>query len=102
MFEDERICVGTELKFLVEITADGFSMDEDDFEVEIIRGPNTLHFDKTELEVDKDGNYYVCFDTAPLGTGRVTAKVTAYVPDDDFEDGFRTEIERVDLIVLKA
>lgn len=97
----DEIYIGTELKYLVEIGAQGFSMDKDRFTVDIMRGPNTIHFEKTDMEFDDNGNYYVCFDTLSLGTGVVTAKVTAYVPDTDYPDGFRTEVQRIDLITIK-
>ena len=100
---------GTEAKYLIEITADGFSMVDDDFTVEIVRGPNHQFFAKADLvdeeyqEEDADHNtvtkhrYYVCFDTATLGAGTVYAIVTAYVPDMDFSDGLRTEVYKVEL-----
>ena len=45
---------------------------------------------------DEEG-YYLCFDTADFGTGQIFAIITAYVPDTDFADGFRTEKLKVEL-----
>ena len=94
--------IGTRLKYVLEIAAQGFSMEKDRFCVDICRGPNTLHFDKLDLEFDDDGNYYVCFDSLALGTGKVYAVVTAYVPDTDYPDGFRKEVQKIDLLQIKA
>lgn len=105
----DNVYVGTELKFLIEIEADNFSMVDNDFTVEIVRGPNHQFFAKADLvdeeyeEEDTDHNtvtkhhYYVCFDTATLGIGNYCAIVTAYVPDLDFSDGLRTEVYKVEL-----
>ena len=105
----ESVYIGTELKFLIEIEADNFSMVDDNFTVDIVRGLNRQHFEKSDLvdeeyqEEDADHNtvtkhhYYVCFDTATLGAGTVYAIVTAYVPDMDFSDGLRTEVYKVEL-----
>ena len=102
MLSSDEIYIGTELKFLLEIGAQGFSMAEDRFCVDLLRGPNTIHLEKEDLELDEDGNYYVCFDTLALGTGKVTAKITAYVPDTDYPDEFRTEVQKIDLINIMA
>lgn len=95
---DELSYLGTRLKYAIEIGAGGFNMMEDNFTVDIMRGPNTLHFDKEDLELDANGHFYVCFDTMALGSGKVSARVTAYVPDTDFKDGVRVEVQKLDLI----
>ena len=45
----DNVYVGTELKYLIEIEADNFSMVDDDFTVEIVRGPNHQFFAKADL-----------------------------------------------------
>lgn len=99
---DNETYIGTKLKYIIEIGSSGFSMESDRFTVDIMRGNNAMHFEKYDMETDDQGNWYVCFDTLALGTGRVTAKVTAYVPDDDYEDGFRVEVQKIDLVNIKA
>lgn len=47
------------------------------------------------VKVDDD-NYVACVDSTKLGVGKIMCRVTAYIPDADFEDGLRTEIETVD------
>ena len=97
---EDLIYIGTKLKYILEITCDGFSMDDNEFCVDLYRGPNTLHLDKADLEHGIDGNWYVCFDTNVLGAGVVTAKVTALVPDLDFHDGIRVEVEKYPLVTI--
>lgn len=93
----EKAYLGTELKFLVEIEAGGFSMENDDFTVTIKRGSKQKVFEKADL-ARVDDKFYVCFDSAELGSGMIQAIVTAYVPDTDFPDGLRTEVFVMDLL----
>lgn len=96
----DRIFVGTELKFKIDIQAAGFSMDDDDFTVTIRRRNQEKVFKKEDLVTDEEGGYYVCFDTAEFGTGIISAVVTAYVPDLDFDDGLRTEVTEMELVIV--
>lgn len=96
--------VGTEVKYLVNIESCGFDMVADDFEITIKRGTTSRTFHKNDLieEVitipEEVHNFYLCFDTSYFGPGVLTAIVKAYVPDNDFPDGYRTEIEKFDLM----
>jgi hypothetical protein len=41
-----------------------------------------------------DDNYKLILETADalrIGRGRINAEITAYIPDNDFSDGLRTE-----------
>lgn len=96
----EGAILGTELKFKITIEAQGFSMVDNDFTVEIVRGNKRKMFAKEDLVYDGEGNYYVCFDTAEFGAGAVYAIVTAFVPDTDFGDMFRTEVQKVNLLTI--
>lgn len=97
---NDKIFVGTELKFKVDIQAAGFSMDHDNFTVLIRRRNQEKFFRKEDLVNDGEGGYYVCFDTSEFGPGLISAVVTAYVPDSDFSDGFRTEVISMDLVLV--
>lgn len=95
-----RVFQGTELKFNIHIEPIGeMTMDDYHFHVEVICGAfkkQSLSIDKEQaIRVDAD-NYVVCFSTAGLGTGSLKCRITAEIPDSDFEDGFRTEITEVD------
>lgn len=94
--------VGTDLKFLVEPTASGFNKTEDDWEVEVSRGNGKVfHFDRDDLARDEEDNFYVCFSTETYGSGLYMITIIAHVPDVDFEDGYREEVENLALINIK-
>lgn len=87
---DNDIIKGTEVKYLM--TGSGFDMDLNYFVVSVYCGGITKEFAKPDLTRDTDtGSWYLCFDTTPFRPGLMTATVTAYVPDEDFPDGLRTE-----------
>ncbi len=94
---DNDIYVGTKLKYAISISSQGFDISSDNFTIDLKRGSIGLHFEKDDLIVDNNGQYYVCFDTRVFGEGIIEAIITAFVPDDDFEDGFRTEVIRFNL-----
>ena len=96
----DRPYVGTKLKYALTISAEGFNMENDDFDVLLKRGPNSMLLKKEDLVVDDNGQYYVCFDSTPLGPGVVSAIITARVPDDDFPDGVRDEVFKLVLAEL--
>jgi len=96
----DKTYLGTELKYKVTITASGFSMDDDDWSVTISRGKISKSFPKSECIHGEDG-WYVCFDTSELGAGQYIATITALVPDDDFPDGFRTEVQKITLPLVE-
>lgn len=99
----DGIYVGTELKFAVTVTSPGFSQNDDDWTVTIMRGPKEIVFTKEDLVYDStEDQWYVCFDSAFFGSGDVYAVVTAYVPDGDFEDGLRTEVTKVLLLKVES
>lgn len=98
--KEDSAYVGTDLKYALSVSAEGFSMIDDEFEVLLTCGKNQLLLHKEDLVVDKNDNYYVCFSSLDLGPGIVTATVTAHVPDDDFEDGFRDEVQKFTLVKL--
>ena len=102
-----RLFDGTEVKYLVQIDAVGFDMVTDNFEITLKKGQITKHYDKSDLveETITEGgvtktNFYLCFDTTEFGPGVITAIIKAYVPDQSFPDGFRTEVDRFNLATV--
>ena len=92
---------GSEVKFGIELTAQGFSMDTDDFEVQVTTGRGTVNGNSTNTGTDgnliiykdsSDGKWYAILDTSPLGTGDVKVVATAHIPDSNAKDGIRNEI----------
>lgn len=100
--------IGTEVKYLVEIQADGFDMARDDFNITLKLGSKSKTFEKSDLVDDiemVDGQqkhtFYLVFDSAEFGAGTLVAIIRAYVPDTDYPDNIRTEVDRFDLMVIK-
>jgi len=103
---------GTELKYKLEIESEGFSMVADNFKVELYNNRFHKEITKEEMIVEQpdplpsssssssssseeepeEPEYYFIFDTAEFGTGEITMKVTAWVPDFAFPDSLRTEV----------
>lgn len=89
--------LGTEFKINVHIDRlDGFSMDDIEFECEFytFRNRKTVVKKQDMVRVDQD-NYLAMIDSSELGVGTIICRVIAYIPDADFDDGFRTEVEEV-------
>ena len=104
----DKVFDGTMVKYLLEITASGFDMDRDDFQVTLKRGSKSLTISKAGMVVEsytevqdnisvEKHHYYVCFDTSYFGKGTISVVVTAWAPDDDFEGGFRRIVHKFDL-----
>lgn len=110
---------GTKVKFAINIEAQGFSMDRDDFEIEVIspresvKGYNSPKLGKSSGIViykeeatasstveDSDSSeekgttstWYAILDTANLSVGQLRVVATAYIPDENDSDGIRKEI----------
>ena len=97
----EQAILGSEKKFAVEVIAEGFSMEDNDFSLSIMKGHNVVkEIAKSDLVVE-DGTWLLCVDTSELGAGTFDLAVTAEVPDSHFQDMKRTEIERVQLLNVR-
>ena len=112
VIQDEAF-FGTEKKYLIEVQSSGFDMDRDYFEVIIKRGGNTIRIPKSDLIVEpytvtvdgqevRKNNYYFTFNTTDLGPGLATIKVIAHVPDSDFQDGIRDEVDMFNFLRIKS
>lgn len=93
---------GTELKFLLDIQSEGFSMADDDFKVVIKNTKKSVTIPKAEMILDENENYLFTVDTGFMGTGEYWITTIAYVPDDDFDDGLRTEVQKQLLCVVTS
>lgn len=98
--------IGTEMKLNISVDPIGdITMETYDFVVEVFCSPSKVLTISKEDAIKVDANnYIVLIDTTALGTGKVKVKLTAIIPDDDFSDGFRTEIAIVDtgINIVKA
>lgn len=103
-----RTFFGSEKKERIEIVGEGFSMVDDDFDIILRRGKVEKTFNKSDLihnvtlvgETEQH-EFYLCFDTTDFGPGSLTCIVKAYVPDSDFPDGIRTEIDKFELTPIE-
>lgn len=103
----QKIYLGTELKLNLNIERMGSeTMSTYDFDVDLYCTPTRVfsihkskdpdkNTDKLYREVD-DSNYYLFVDTQAVGLGKLKCKVTAYVEDEHFPDGIRTEVVEID------
>ena len=96
----DKYYVGTDLKFLLKIESPGFSQADDDYEVTLVCGDKRVVIPKSKIVEGSDG-YYMLVDTDELDSGLVRMIVTAKVIDNDFEKGYRREVEARDLCIIK-
>lgn len=99
----ERYYVGSELKFALTITCEGFEQDTDPWTATIkTQMGKSIVCSKTENSiVDGQGQWYLLVDTAQLGSGLCSIVVEIDVPDNDFEDGYRHEVYAEQLMTIK-
>lgn len=106
MIGDSRIFLGTELKLNIHIEPIGdLTMKDYDFNVDVFcSSRQVVNIKKEEAIYVDDTNYIILIDTNDIGIGNVKCKITAYIPDQDFEDGFRTEIcgIKTDIEIVKG
>ena len=94
MDKKDIIQQGEDGVYTVSIERDGFSMDEDDFSVELSYGMKgeSVVIRKEDMTV-KDGKYYFSVDTSEM-MQVVTATCRYGVSDDACPDGVRQEVNR--------
>lgn len=99
----QKVYSGTEIKLNIHIDPIGKNtMDDYDFTVEVFAAKSVTIPKGKAIRVDKD-NYIVIADTGMMGVGRIRCKVTAHIPDEDIEDGYRTEVtvKSTDIDIIK-
>ena len=92
--------LGTEFKINVHVEPiDGLHMSDYDFECEFFAYTNRgVKIPKSRMRKVDDDNYLAMITTElgkTIGRGTLKLRLTAYIPDDDFEDGVRTEVAEV-------
>lgn len=102
---------GSEVKFAINLTAQGFSMDEDDFVIEVASPRGSVKGYKTPVdndpldvvifnetvqsdnpEVESTSTWYGIVDTSKLSAGDLRVIATARIVDTNANDGVRNEI----------
>lgn len=96
-FAKERVCIGTEIKLNLNIEPVGaFTMDSYDWVAEVFsNSQKSLIINKSEAIKVDESNYTLLIDTNKVGIGVLKCKVTAQIPDSDFPDMYRTEVNTI-------
>ena len=92
---------GEEVKFQITITQQGFNMNEDNFRVKLTYGmlSKELIITKEQMISNDLDEWFFMFDTTGM-VGRIKAECSFDVPDSDYPDGFRTEVDRQCILVV--
>lgn len=99
---------GDEIKFAISLEAPGFSMDDDDFDIEVKSGSTSVKGYKGETSQDlvifketdsssssseeESGTWYAIVDTKNLAVGKMRVIATAHIQDANANDGVRDSI----------
>lgn len=88
--------LGTEFKLNIHLEpVDGYHMSDYDFECAFYVFTNRkVVIPKSKMRKVDDDNYLAIIETEDalkIGRGKINAEITAYIPDNDFSDGLRTE-----------
>lgn len=94
---------GQEAKYRIMIDREGFSQHENDFEVCLQWGMKgqELTIPKSEMMENERNEFFFVFPTKDM-VGVVTARCTYYVPDMDYADGLREEVEQQPLCFVNT
>ena len=94
---------GEMAKYQVIIEHEDFSMTENDFRLLLTWGMrgDSLTISKADMLENDNGQFYFTFATKDM-VGKVQVECQYDVPDDDYEDGYRTEVERQPLCFVNT
>lgn len=97
---DIQIPKGAGAKIRLEIAATGFNMHDNEFYVVLKQGGFTRTIPKSAFKEDEQQNFYLCIDTVQWKIGIVDAYVWADVPDMDFPNHIRKEVDKFRIIII--
>lgn len=92
---------GEEVKFQITINHQNFIMNEDNFRVKLTWSMlnKELVITKDQMISNENDEWFFMFPTDKM-LGRVKAECSFDVPDTDYPDGFRTEVDRQCILVV--
>ena len=92
-----RVFKGSDLKLNIHIEPLGeLTMDDYEWYVECYCSDETpIKITKDKARRVDDSNFIITLNTQQLGIGPLQCVITAYIPDEDFDDKLRTEISRI-------
>ena len=100
--ENGRYFVGEDLKFKITLEADGFNQDTDGYQIEFICGSYVHTYTQNDIVKGIDSCHYLLIPTGNLQPGMMKMIITVFVPDTDFPNSIRKEVESVTLGPLKS
>ena len=94
MTERDIFVAGEEAKYFIDINQEGFSMTDDDFEVELLYGMSgkSLKLTKQDMTADTSGKYFFSVPTAGM-VGKVTARFVWQAIDTDIDPDNRRPVD---------
>ena len=106
---------GTDIKFAVKLTADGFNMDTDDWDLLVVSGRTRFPISKSDCErvpalsddpdssdsEEEEGTWYAIVKTDNLAVGQLNVISTAYIVDAAAEGGVRKDVDVAKLTKLE-
>lgn len=89
-----KVYLGSEIKINIHILPiQNYSMADYDWFIELFTKSNSIvKKQKGECIRRDNDNYIVILDTNDVGDGVLRFRLTAFIPDLDFDDGLRTEV----------
>jgi hypothetical protein len=97
---DEGYYEGSDLKFQIDITATGFDQNSDRYNIDFYCGEKKISFTQDNV-ISSGGKFYLPVPADGLKPGMIKIVITAFVPDSDFESGYRREVAVRNLKYLK-
>ena len=87
---------GAEVKFKIAIEREGFIMTRDNFELKLSWGlmDQEKTIKKNQMLTNESGEYFFVFTVSDDMVGRLMVECSYDVPDGDYPDGHRTEVNR--------
>lgn len=85
---------GTDLKILVELTASGFDMDNDDWRIGIKCRNKIVKVITKEEALRGDDGWLVTIKAEEMKPGPIEIVGYADIPDDDFDTEIRREVDK--------
>ena len=88
-------CIGTEFKISISMEPiEGQTLSEIDFNADVYTDRSGKHktYKKPDCANLDNYTYVVAVDSSELGAGRYFIKVTVFIPDTHFLDGYRKDV----------
>lgn len=86
---------GEQAKYQIAFDRFSFTPNDNDFQIKLSWGMpgSIITIPKSEMVTNAFGEWYFMFDTSDM-LGVVTAECTFFVPDTNYDDGYRKEVDR--------